>query len=52
LLEQISPARAVHKATGAAIYGPDSGRWPGYWFDAIALLTVARDEAEIIEMSE
>lgn len=38
--------RQVQKATGAAMFGPDSSLWPAVWFDAVAVLQTARDEEE------
>lgn len=38
--------RQAQRATGAAMFGHDSGLWPAVWFDAITALQSARDEEE------
>jgi hypothetical protein len=38
--------RQAQRATGATMFGPDSGRWPAVWFDAVSALQSARDEEE------
>jgi hypothetical protein len=39
LVDIVSTDRAVKNGTGAVMFGPDSGRWPAEWYDAVALFT-------------
>ena len=57
ITEQVMWADQAKNATGAAFGGPDSGQWPAWWFDAVAIIEQqrvaehnARVEAEIASM--
>jgi hypothetical protein len=52
LLAEYFAASAAHKEFGVAKFGPDSDRWPAWWFDVVTTLAHARYEAESIELSE
>jgi hypothetical protein len=35
LVRLLSSQGRVREASGAALFGPNSGRWPAWWFDAV-----------------
>ncbi len=35
LVQLLGSQGRVKEATGAALFGPHSGRWPAWWFDAV-----------------
>jgi hypothetical protein len=35
LIEMIHGSQITHEMTGAALFGPDSGRWPAIYLDAV-----------------
>ncbi len=40
LVQQIAAAQHVKDATGAVLYGPDSGKWDARYFDAVRLIQI------------
>lgn len=38
LIEAVSAARTVHKASGGVFYGVDSAQWPCRYFDAVEVM--------------
>jgi len=38
LLEMDARNRRVKEATGACLFGPDAGRWPAWWVDAVTVI--------------
>lgn len=56
LLNLESGAKRVYDASGASMFGPDAGRFPAWWFDAVTTIegcrvleNNARMEAETAE---
>ncbi len=47
LVEIESMNAHAQKATGATLYGPDSGQWPAVWHDIVTVIQMQRslDEA-------
>ncbi|MDR3740837.1 MAG: hypothetical protein P4L40_17615 [Terracidiphilus sp.] len=35
LVQMLGSQGRVKEAFGAALFGPDAGRWPTWWFDAV-----------------
>ena len=35
LVQMLGSQGRVKEACGAALFGPNSGRWPAWWFDAV-----------------
>ena len=50
LVQLLCSQSRVKEATGAALFGPHSGRWPAWWFDAVDVFQrVAGMEKEAAE---
>ena len=49
LLEQIGPERSMKEEYGASMFGAESGKWPGWWFDAVAVIASAVAQVKEIE---
>jgi len=49
LMEDFVSAQSAHRAFGATLHGSDSGKWPAVWHDAVAVLSNAQNEADVIE---
>jgi len=57
IVHVFSRARRAHEASGAALFGPDLSRWPGWAADAAVVIEEerirehnARVEAELAEL--
>jgi hypothetical protein len=42
LIEMIHGSQVAHEMTGAALFGPDPGRWPAIYFDAVRTIHRAK----------
>lgn len=42
IVDMESSNRHAKEATGAALFGPDSGRWPAIWYDSVVELEIQR----------
>lgn len=47
LVRDFSRAKRVHGASGGVLYGPDSGKWPARWFDAVDVIESESQKAKM-----
>lgn len=46
LLELVHGSQVTHEATGSALFGHDSARWPAIFFDAVRVVSAAKYAVE------
>lgn len=49
ILELVNSNTVATRDTGAALFGPDSGKWPAWWVDALIAVAGARADWERAE---
>lgn len=52
LVSMAMESRQVHGACGATFGGPDSSKWPAWWFDTVATVERARIEEHNARIEE
>ena len=50
ILELVNTHTVATRDTGATLFGPDSGKWPAWWTDALVAVASARADWDRTEM--
>jgi hypothetical protein len=50
ILELVNTQSVATRDTGATLFGPESGKWPAWWTDALVAVASARADWERAEM--